>query len=229
MRKGTIRLALPVLGLAGILLSAAIGYAQSGTPSSKATAKVSYLTLIKSTDSQDWTTILSNTLKTPNQKDLFISVSLECGLYTQTLASSKGGAKDTSTARAVIQIRVLIDGVAAAPEGVTFASRNQTLSATLEGMIGGALTTDLLGNVIIDETLVTPEQIELIVETTNANAYNFVLADLGTGVHTIQVQTRIASATTVQNGTASAQALVGKGSMTVEQVRMIRNEDMILE
>jgi hypothetical protein len=57
----------------------------------------------------EWTTILSNNLKTANQKDLFVDVSLECGLYTSTKVASSGKT-DTSVADAGVQVQVLVDG-----------------------------------------------------------------------------------------------------------------------
>jgi hypothetical protein len=56
-----------------------------------------------------WQTILSNAIKTPNQKDLFVDVSLEVGLLTDTLVRSKNNVADTSMAAAGVEVRVLID------------------------------------------------------------------------------------------------------------------------
>jgi len=212
-----------------------VGYvfAAEGHPSAKATAKLSADYLIDyTTDDAAWTTILSNTIKTANNKDLFIDVSLECGLYTRTLVRSKGGTKDTSNADAMIEVRVLIDTVAAAPGEVVFSRRLQQLSATLQGILDGAMTVDANDNVIIDYSLVTPEEIELIQETKTANSFNFVEDDLSSGVHTIEVQAKItfpAGTNTKQLGETEAKALVGKGSVTVEEVRLIKDEDIILE
>ena len=70
-------------------------------PSSKVTAKTANLTLLpKTTGTGDWQTLLANTIKTANQKDLFITASLEVGLFTQTKVSSKNNVSDTSVASA---------------------------------------------------------------------------------------------------------------------------------
>src|SRR5213593_1266004 len=108
-------------------------YAQS-QPSAKVTAKTANLTLLpKTTGTGDWQTVLANTIKTANQKDLFISASFEVGLFTQTLVSSKNMTKDTSTADAKVQVRVLLDGTRVVePGAVVYGRRKQTLSATLE-------------------------------------------------------------------------------------------------
>ncbi len=61
------------------------------------------------------------------------------------------------------------------------------------------------------------------------NGFNFVLDDLASGVHVVEVQAKIDTDTACQNGSASAYATIGKGSMTVEEVRMIKGEDIQLD
>src|SRR5687767_4246949 len=89
---------------------AASALAADSQPSSKVTAKTSSLTLIPETTGTGvaWTDVLTNTLKTSNQKDLFIGASFEVGLYTKTLVKSKGGVSDTSMAQGKVEVRVLI-------------------------------------------------------------------------------------------------------------------------
>jgi hypothetical protein len=200
----------------------------TGQPASKATAQVGDIHIIDSAE-MDWATILTQDIKTPNQKDLFIDVSLECGLYTMTHVKSKGGQKDESMAEAIITVKVLVDGEEAYPGQVVFARRAQTLKAWFQGLIEGCLTVDEFGNVIIDEECLEPEELELILDTMNANSFNFILDDLTAGVHTIEVQAMIETATEVEEGTAEAWATIGKGSVTIELVRMIKGEDILLE
>jgi hypothetical protein len=82
--------------------------------------------------------------------------------------------------------------------------------------------------VVIDPDCVQPEELQLILETMNANSFNFIQADLRPGVHNIQVQARLNLGASAQTGAAKARALIGKGSVTVESVRMIRGEDIEL-
>ena len=99
-------------------------------------------------------------------------------------------------------------------------------------MIGDAMTVDDNNNVIIDPNLVEEEEIELILETTTANSFNFVKDDLSSGVHTIEVQARIGfpvDKNTSQQGQTEARGMIGKGSVTVEEVRLIKDEDILLE
>ncbi|MCH7620727.1 MAG: hypothetical protein IH870_02400, partial [Chloroflexi bacterium] len=199
------------------------------------------LFVMDSVENQGWTTItgLEGWYKTANDKELVIDVSLECGLYTDTAVASKAGDKETAYAEAGVQVRVLIDGEYAAEPGiVTFCRRSQMLSATFQGLL-----TDVDGNVClttdpetlditIDEDCLRPEEVQLILDTTNANAFNFVAFDLAAGGegHTIEVQSKISTdfvgedppkgnGKTSDGGTASANAVIGKGSAIVYETR----------
>ena len=199
----------------------------SGQPSAQFAFSTSELDLIKSTSGTNgWVTILASPIKTPASKEIYVSASLEAGLYTQTLASSKNNKKDTSTASVAIQVRTLIDNVPMPPGTVTYAARTQTLSATLEGAIAGCLTTVVNGDgstsIVLDQNCVTPETIELILTTLNAASFNFVASNVPVGTHTISLQARISSTTSVDTGTASATALVGKGTMIAQIVRAVK-------
>jgi len=224
-----------MVAMLALTLAAVNGYAQTSQPSSKVTAKTANLTLLPATTATgDWQTLLSNTIKTANQKDLFISASFEVGLYTQTLVRSKNMTTDTSTADTKVQVRVLLDGTRVVePGAVVYGRRKQTLSATLEGAIAGclSLSTNVDGSVtiVLDPDCVTPEEIELILETMDAASFNFVAVDVPQGVHTITVQASIDTTTSVQTGSASAKGLVGKGSMTVESVRLIKDPNVVLD
>ena len=216
--------------LASIVVSSmAFGTALAASqPSAKATAQAADINVLSTEDANsygEWTTILSNGIKTPNQQDLFIDVSMECGLSTRTLVKSKGGKSDTSSAVASVLVRVMIDGVEADPGAVTFCNRSQELTATFQGLIDGCLSLNELGNIVLDEACLEPEELELVLSTMAANSYNFIAGDLSSGVHQIDVQTRIYVGSSAEAGSAEAQARIGKGSVTVEQVRMVKGED----
>ena len=198
-------------------------------PSSKFAAQVSTVALVPETANLDWAKVLQTKIKTPNKKDLLIGASFETGLYTKTVVKSSGGTMDTSSATAGIKIKVVIDGVTVvAPGEVVYDKRAQTLSAKL----GGILETcqDLSGDGIIDiitECTFTDEQIELILETMGAHHFNFVAANLEPGEHIVEVWAKIESLTSSIAGLAEAKALVGKGSLTVEEVRATNAPDGI--
>jgi hypothetical protein len=179
-----------------------------------------------------WVSVLDTGLHTSQQKDLIMGVSLETGLFTRTLVKSKGGTQDTSTAEANVQVRVLIDAGTAAqriaePGVVTFDKRFQSLMAKLGGVLN---CTDVNGDGVItfDECTLTDEEIELILSTLAAHAFNFVLDDLGSGDHTVTVQVRVTTNTSTQNGEAAATGAVGKGSVTVEEVRLVKGSDITI-
>lgn len=224
-------------------------------PASKATANVGFITTIVDPNT-DFSTILAQQIKTPNGKDLFVDVSLECGLATTTSSKSKGGNRDTSQGEAGVFVQVLVDGEVALPGEVVFCRRTQELSTTLDGQLSQCLvqdptcTDDQVASgdcgLVIDpdclENDLLPEEVSLFLDTMNAGAFNFVMPDLESGVHTVEVQARIATSTCTYSGdvapfdcpndglgSAEATASIGNGSMTVETVRMIRGEDVELE
>ena len=228
-----------ILAVLALSLAAVSGYAQNSQPSAKVTAKTANLTLLPPTTTQgQWQTVLANSIKVANNKDLFVSAAFEIGLYTDTLVRSKLMVSDTSTAKASVKVRVVLDLNTPAervvePGEVVYGRRSQTLSATLEGAIAGCLSivTNLDGSlgIALDEACVQPEEIQLILDTMDASSFSFVAVDVPQGVHTVSVQAQIDSTGTVQNGTFEARALVGKKAVTVESVRLIKDPKVILE
>ena len=244
----------------------AVWASNTGIRASKATVQVSELTLLEwepqapSRNTSEnmtgnipeepyngsWTTILTQNIKTPNQKDLIIDVSLETGLYTRTLVKSKRKSAtdpdwDTSTAHANVMVRVGIDGEyaegalnvqqpgVAFPRAVTFNEREQTLSAKFMGIFTGECleVNQTTGNVTINYTCLEPEELDLILNTLSANAFNFVVADLTPGNHVITVEAKIMANGAAEEGQYEAMALVGQGSVVIELVRMVKGENYL--
>lgn len=81
--------------------------------------------------------------------------------------------------------------------------------------------------VAIDESLLEPEEVGLLLESQDAASFTFVLPDVGTGARRVEVQARIDLGAAAQAGEAVARATIGEGCMTVEEVRMIENEDAV--
>lgn len=208
--------------LAIALLTATSAFAASA----KFTANVGTVAVVHSelasNDADGWSTVLQGEIHTATPKDLLIGVSLETTLLTDTAVKSSGGVKDTSTAESGIEVKVLVDGTEAAPGVVVFDRRKQQLSATLGGYYSEC--TDQNGDGITDlltECTLFPEEIQLLLDTTAAHHFNFIKADLGQGVHTVVVKAKISNSSQFTNGTASASALLGKGSLSVEEVQAI--------
>ena len=84
-------------------------------------------------------------------------------------------------------------------------------------------------SLVLNPDLVKPETIELIQDSMNAASFNFVAVDVPQGFHIISVQARIGVQGSAQTGTWSALGTVGKGSMTVESVRLIKDPSVILD
>lgn len=200
-------------------------------PASKFAAQVSSVVLVEQTTAQDWTKVLYTTIKTPNKKDLLIGASFETGLYTKTSVKSASGVLDTSSAMAGIKIVVIIDDNWAnpvKPGEVIFDKRTQTLSAKLGGF---QTCSDVNGDGVIDiltECTLQPEEIELILDTMAAHHFNFVAANLQPGEHKVEVWAKIESSSSSLAGLADAKALVGKGSLTVEEVKATNAPDGIV-
>jgi hypothetical protein len=199
------------------------------------------------TSTSGWTDVLGDwnpvgarvvSIHTSEQKDLIFGASFECGLYTSTRVKSSGGIESTSYASAGVRVRIIVDpgtpseriaepGSDPTPlnnqddTGVTYCSRKQTLSAKLQGIIGNLAC---FPGGVFDPTapgcVLTDEEIELVLETLDANSFFFILDNLGAGDHNIVVQARIDTA--VSSYDAEAKALVGKGAVTVEEVRLVK-------
>ena len=192
------------IGLAVVLvltLGATAILAGSGQiPSAKAayfTDDVTVATYVDGTD-KDWVNILATQIKTGDPKDLIIDVSAECALVTDVKLSGKLG----SDASARILIRVKVDGNVAVPGQVVFANRILEIKGDLSHPAG---------------SLLPDHWIEIFLETCNANAFNFAIENVGSGVHDIVVQAKL---DTDEKGLqANAEAWIGNASVVVDEVQ----------
>jgi len=198
-----------------------------------------------------WFTVMNASVKTSTTTDLFITPSMVTGLYTETQV--KGGStavSQTAAATGSVAVRVLIDcSNCAAPgsaqsglasfvaagqpdpkgTGIVFDARIQQLTATL----GQVITTACLA-----ANTCTDEQIDLVLDTTSAHSFSFILLNVGSGTHTITVQARLdagqlctnnnsngtggITCTTVNTalGSSVAAALFGVGSLIVQPLHL---------
>lgn len=213
---------------AAMVLSGIVAAPAYSMPAAKASADLADFSVAGAaatevTGPDGFATVLRTAIKTPEKKDMIIGVSFETGLTTDTLVKSKGGTSDTSNAWGRIEMRVLVDGVEAKPGVVTYDMRDQTLMASLGGVLD---CSDLNGDGIIsfDECTLTEEQIQLILKTMAAHHFNFLFADLATGVHTVEAQAKVTYGGSAQAGAYAANAYLGKGALTVEEVRGVNGE-----
>ncbi len=77
---------------------------------------------------------------------------------------------------------------------------------------------------MINECELAPEENQLLLNTQAAHYYNFILTNLGQGGGTRQ---RSPTAADV-NGSASASALLDKGSLSVEEVQAVNSTNGIV-
>lgn len=224
----TLRKLAPLASLA-VLLLASSAFAQS----SKETVAFSNLALLPRASTltagpDGWTNVLQSSLHLAQQKDLVMNASLEVGLFTDTLVSSSKGTKDTSTASAEVDVRIVIDqGTAseriAAPGEVTFDKRSQTMIAQFGGILQSCTDANGDGTITADECTFTNETLDLILDTLSAHSFVFGVTNLSAGNHTVTVQARTSSSATAQAGSANANAWIGKGGLDVDEVRFVQS------
>ena len=180
--------------------------------------------------------ILFGDIKVPSStnKNVLVMASLEDSILTNTLVASKNGTRSTTSASGSIRVTphvfpciapgsspcsVLGTEVAGAvtPSAVTFAKRTQTLSATLSGL---NCTIDTTTGLL---TCTDPETIDLILDTTNADAFNFLVQTPGAGVYQIQLQISVTASATSDSVQAGAQVTVAVAAGSL--VEMIVNAE----
>jgi hypothetical protein len=221
-------------GMASSKTSAAMG---GLTPLGQATAETRLLNGDEGYETP-WTTVLHSYIKTANDSDLAFDVAIQCGISTFTAVRSKGGSKDGASAHGTVSIRVKVTdedgnvryagpGEGGVPEnGVIYCHRTQTLTATFQGLIEDCINDD--GTISLSDECLLPEEVSLLLDTLNANAFNFLLADVISGVHHIEVEAKAVADEELfgtGQGDAKGEAFVGLGSMHVEETRLIKGED----
>lgn len=226
-----------------LVMALAFGFGTAFAASAKVTAKYGNLSLVEA--NAGWKTVFTQNIHTPSQKDLFIDVSLECGLTTNTKVMSKALVRAISEAEAMVEVRVMVDGVLAHPGEIVFAKRQQALIAEFAGSLsipsGSSWEACLIdgpgGTQIIDPDCLLPEMLALILKTMAAHSFNFIVDDLAAGDHTVVVEAQL---TYEQVGDAYAdedltllgtdiatKAVLGNGCVTIECVRMIKDEELL--
>ncbi len=171
--------------------------------------------------------LLFGNIKVPSasNKNVLVMASLETSLLTDTQVASQNGNKSTATASGSIAVTPkvfqcpgndcsgssgpLVDittlGGTVTPSMVTFNSRVQTLSANLLGL-GCSLNSS--GVVICT----SPETIDLILSTTSAHAFNFLVQTPGAGVYQVQLGLGVTTSATSDSLLSGAQVKIGVGA-----------------
>lgn len=146
------------------------------------------------------TTVLATTIKTSPTMDLIFSVSLECALWT-TVATV---GNEASEARATVKVWVEFDGVPVPVSG--------------DDPDGTVVFCDRLHRQTVTDLDDEDARIEQYLATRSANAFNWLLPDVGGGVHLIEVKADLTSETV--GAEAVAQAGVGHRTLIVEPTHL---------
>jgi hypothetical protein len=258
-----------VFGLAGIcLLFFVTGPAMAGPPSAKFAAAwttkpgLESVVVIPETGIDTEEVLVDPnsgytlaTIKVPQDKELLIGVSAEIGLVTDTSVKGKNGGAARAVAGGKAYVTVFAvpqnggNSVKAAPGQIMLSQRVQELSATLGGVIqscqvacGVDATTDEIvceDITIAEDCEVTDEEIGLLLNTTAAHHFNFLLPNMNQGVYDIKAMFSTGARAEVDicdlgeecsydpegtvTASAAATAVINKTMLTVQQVRAAKD------
>jgi hypothetical protein len=193
------------------------------------------------------------TIKVPQDKELLVGVSAEIGLVTYGAVKGKNGGSATATADSEAYVTVFAvpaagASIEAAPGEIILSKRVQELGATLGGVIqsctdlgldtdgDGVVDTDPDGTIdVATECVVTDEEVSLLLDTTAAHHFNFVLPNLDQGEYDIKAVFTTGARADIDicddgeacsydpegtvTASATAKAVVNKTMLTVQQVR----------
>ena len=179
------------------------------------------------------TPFLQLNIKVSNgDSSLLVGGSLETSILTNT-STTGGNGKQTASATGSVIVKMLVDGQSAQvgcmsacpiglayPSKVTFDERMQSLTTNL-----GSICSTVLGVT----TCTSPESIQLILSTTSAHSFNFIVPLLAGGTHTIQFMITASTDATASSLLAGSQATVavGVGSLTAQVVKTLTPFDSI--
>ena len=195
-------------------------------------------------------------VKVPQDKELLVGVSAEVGLMTFSSVKGKNGGSGTSVADAEAAVYIHAcpvgggDCIMAAPGGIKLSKRVQSLSAKLGGVIKDCtFLAEAEGETTVidisEDCTVTDEEIALMLDTTAAHHFNFVLPDMPQGEYEIKAMFSTAVSADVYlcdsqdvtsnyttldcdvdsdvAGAAEAASVINKSMLTVQTVRATKD------
>jgi hypothetical protein len=189
------------------------------------------------------------TIHVANKKELLIGVSGVANLVTITEAKARnGGFESVAEADGALklEVRVIPEGVSAncagdvpvggmvaAPGGLTFASRKQTLKVTVDldivdvvGTCGGLDQPDCVADTL---EIVGDVTVALGLDTTAAHHFNFVAPDLAQGTYDVAAcftgaATGFVTEEEVGDNKVYAYVAVMQRMLTVQEVRAVKDD-----
>lgn len=145
-------------------------------------------------------TILSGQMKTSNPTDVILQVTLECAIWTDITTVGN----DHSQAAANVTVWVEIDG--------------DRVPVSSQGPGDGEVV--FCNRTFERETLNFDDEdatIESFLRTRQANAFNWISLDLGSGTHTIAVKAELEASVT---NTGRAKAAIGQRTLVAEPTKL---------
>ena len=222
------------LTLLGILAAIPVGQALADTKSAVQFESVTcQQNPSANSQSSGLISVMTTALSNSQSSSFLVNASLVTGLLTNTTVTSNGGSKSSGSATGSVQVGVILDGnfdsnghylsggSYAYPGLLSFDTRTQTLTATL----GQALSGCTVVSGIVQCTGLTQEQIQLVLDTTSAHSFEFILPNVGvapsSAPHRVDVVAQVSSSTISSGlGSALASACYGAGSVVVDAVRL---------
>lgn len=209
------------IGLAVLLLAVALPPSlapaeASHEPADKAAAAGSTLEVMESTTSNgsfsEEHTILSTEMRTSDPTDLILQFTAECALWTDVTTVGN----DDSEAVASVNTWIEIDG-----EPVSVTSDHDEVGG--EGVVTLCNREYRVATMNFENENAT---IERYLETKQANAFNWVQLDVGSGVHEIAVKAQLEGHAEAEEGQAHAKALIGDRTLVIEPVKMAHDAEV---
>ncbi|WP_375771671.1 hypothetical protein NR798_12480 [Archangium gephyra] len=218
------------LAATGVLLASGLGLAQSA----RYTLRLPELHLLPAVSTPttnqsatgEWKDLLQTTLTTPQHKDFVMEVSLEAGLHTEAPARGRPGPAEGPSAQGTLELRVLVDGTPVSPGPLTLTERPQHLMARLGDLLGSCSDADANGTLLATECIFTGEEQRRVLRSLEPLRVSFSLDDVGAGTHEVRIQARVSVSSQGASGSASAGAWIGRGAITLEEVRLVKSFDI---
>lgn len=158
-------------------------------------------------DPDKWIDLNRTTIKMPEQKDLFITVTFECGLLE--------GGPGTAFTDAIVRVVAVIDGKDAEPGRFEACGKTNELA-----LFGNTVPCTAINNGWAHwrDCGVTGVQEEQLQRSLRSHTATFILKDVGVGVHEVVIKTYL------WNGEPGkvVRGVVGDVSLEAEIVRLVR-------
>ena len=215
--------------LAAVLLAGAAMNIQADSHSAKTAAGYNMTQILSSDGTTDSLMFEPVTIHTSEKKDLVISVSAITNIVTDTRLKGEFGEEDSviiTVSPKVYNVKTN-DYSTVYPGEVTFASRIQKIEGRI---VDTYLQCDLdtEGNPTACYYVETPLWLNLTLDTTNANAFNFLSPNVGSGDHVITVNVSITASSFSEGPDGDVpqelpnkiKGIVGPRTLVVNEVRL---------